>query len=1210
MQSDLLFPLLGAVFGNLGGEVQFSCEGNNLTSRDADAIEAFIADCEHSNFGEIYASVVTSTGEVAGRVFTFPTEDHAHDFVEEMGLGTATIAFTFDGDVAALFYLNDDVPFEPTNNESDHIPVPAGRWSIYEGSLPFVLGRAAEPAGEPETESVEVDATNAEPASFKPYTLNDATFVGEVSLVALDTKLELAFGKNAQEKIWRSSDATWASLIHTMSKHQVGQKDGSAFIQGTAIGGERKVPAIDKLYVMGLDVDSGIFPQVVIEKLKKLGLTSIVYTTHSNMKTDTFLLENSYNQFCKKKKLNEEVVVARIRQYLLEERSWEQRLVDTVELGEVEQTAKGKGFWLSHDPMPKFRVVFPLNEPFIIAEQRMSQLDAQKLWKSKIIGLAKTLELPIDESCLDLARLFYLPRHPKGMPFGVWVTGGDALDFQAIPEGKVRGQVQTAVSNDVFARAGEDLAAKGDNALVIDGNFSLKRWAREIAHDFDIATLFRVAAPAQIRNDQNTSKVTVECPFDYTHSNAGDTDDQGCFVQSAAPEVGINTFVVSCSHNSCKGRDRLEFIAEAVNLGWFTRDDLSSPDYRLMTADNQKDFYDIPKLVDEALEYMGNISASDTRAVHNGIIAQVEILTNSGATGGDLNMFMEALKRTKIISSSFAKEAFNMAKRKASQKMTPEQKQENQAKRTHSLKLNGCTPFILNSDNGYLEQRKAVCEKLTSMNKGETRIFNYGGIKFSVEQQLEHDDVAVSALGIEHMADKLSKDGGIAFLRQQDDSLTSVPIPERILKEMQVNEDWYCPKLQAFSELPYFNKQGKLVKTPGYDQVSMTYLKPSSIAKELKVPEHPSLDQVLAARDLLLVDTFGDFPFDDGPEEEHQAANGVGSRAHFLALLLQPFIREMIQGPTPIYLVSKPTAGTGASLLLSCSLFITSGKPSKTATHKYAEEEQRKEITSVFVAAKTYFLIDNIRHEINSAAYCNLATSTVWEDRLLGASKMASYPNRIQFIIAGNNPRGTYEIMRRCLPIRLDAKIDPRKRDESQFKHPRLEEFVHQNHERLVEAILTIIMGWIKNGRNSFTGKPLMSFESWSEITGGILEFAEVPGFLTNLHLSQKYANDETSAFETFYGIIADQCNGLAKPFTMRQLAEIFSGGDIEFPQIGARYNDQANQLAVNLDRALKEKIGAPYDIVTRDGRHITVKLSRLVAKDPQKGTMFQLVPM
>lgn len=512
-----------------------------------------------------------------------------------------------------------------------------------------------------------------------PRKVNDAIVLDDIPDIVRDLQLKLGFGKSRQDKRWPAKTMSYEALIVALSVHKVGKKDGAAFIQGTAIGNERRVPAIDALYVMGLDVDSGVFPLSVVEKLTRLGLTAIVYTTHSHMKGDTFLLESSFNQFCKKRRIDAEVVaqahspgapVELVRQFLVEERHWEQWIADTVEVGEVAQTAEGKGYWLSHDPMPKFRVVFPLNEPFVIAKQMMSQLDAIKLWKAKIIGLSKVLELPIDEACLDPSRLFYLPRHAEGAQSGIWVTGGDALDFQAIPEGKVKGRDQTP--NDMWSRAAEDLAAKGDNALVIDGNFSLKRWAREVAADFDIATMFRVAAPERIRNDQNTTKVTIECPFDHYHSNAGDLDDQGCFVQSPSPEVGVGTFVFSCSHNSCKGRDRLEFVAEAVNHGWITRDDLSNPDFRMSLAEGEKEFFDVAKLLDEAVEAVKRVNRKDLRDVQKAVEEQIAILVNADATRGDITMFLENLKSLKLVSAAFAKDLVAAATKKAKTKKVKE----------------------------------------------------------------------------------------------------------------------------------------------------------------------------------------------------------------------------------------------------------------------------------------------------------------------------------------------------------------------------------------------------------------------------------------------------------------------------------------------------------------------------------------------------------
>jgi hypothetical protein len=381
---------------------------------------------------------------------------------------------------------------------------------------------------------------------------------------------------------------TFKDLITGLSKHAVGPKDGPAFIQGTAVGNERRAPAVDTLYVMGLDVDSGIFPARVVEKLKKANLAAIIYTTHSHMKGETFLLENSYNQFCKRNKLATDVVEETVKRFLIEERKWEKWIADTVAIGEVDQTAEGKGYWLSHDPMPKFRAVFPLSQPYVIAKQVMSQADAIKLWKSKLVGLAKTLDLPLDEACLDVARLFYLPRHKEGSPFEVWVTGGEALDFDGIPEAKGGGRDQ--IPDNVYLAAAADLAADSSGALMLADGFSLKKWARERASKFDIAQMFRTAAPNQIRDDQNTSKLSVTCPFDHNHSSAGDAEDRGGWVQSPAPELGFNTFTFACSHNACKGRDRLEMIKQAVESGWFTRADLENDDF--LTGEIEKPRHD------------------------------------------------------------------------------------------------------------------------------------------------------------------------------------------------------------------------------------------------------------------------------------------------------------------------------------------------------------------------------------------------------------------------------------------------------------------------------------------------------------------------------------------------------------------------------------------------------------------------------------------
>lgn len=438
-------------------------------------------------------------------------------------------------------------------------------------------------------ENQEILANDAarECESSEPVKVNDATFIGEVSPVAMALELKLGFVKSELDKRCPAQTMTYGQLITGLSKHAVGPKEGRGFLQGTAIDNQRKVTAIDVLYGIGLDIDSGIRPATAIDKILALGLTAIIYTTHSHMKGDTFLLESSFNDWCKRVRIDKEVTLENVKRYLSEARKWESWIIDTVEIGEVAQVAKGKGYWLYHDPMPKFRIVFPLNEPFAIAKQNCSQLEAINLWKRKLQGLAKVLGLPIDEACLDPSRLFFMPRHGKDKPFNVWVTGGDALDFDAIPEAAIRGREnQDSASGDVWSRAADDLAAKDGNAFVVNG-FSLKRWAREVAADFDIASLFRECAPDKIRVDQSADKLTVDCPFDSGHGNAGDEEDPGTYVQSAG--VDSSTFIFHCRHNSCQGRDRLEFVAEAVTQNWFTTDDLKDSKYRLSGGQDQSE---------------------------------------------------------------------------------------------------------------------------------------------------------------------------------------------------------------------------------------------------------------------------------------------------------------------------------------------------------------------------------------------------------------------------------------------------------------------------------------------------------------------------------------------------------------------------------------------------------------------------------------------
>ena len=83
---------------------------------------------------------------------------------------------------------------------------------------------------------------------------------------------------------------------------------------------------------------------------------------------------------------------------------------------------------------------------------------------------------------------------------------------------------------------------------------------------------------------------------------------------------------------------------------------------------------------------------------------------------------------------------------------------------------------------------------------------------------------------------------------------------------------------------------------------------------------------------------------------------------------------------------------------------------------------------------------------------------------------------------------------RRTVLIQFDPNlVNPEKR--TNFRHPNLEQWVAENRNGLIHAILVLAQSWISAGKVPFS-KTKASFESWSSVLGGILTHAGFVGFL------------------------------------------------------------------------------------------------------------------
>lgn len=341
------------------------------------------------------------------------------------------------------------------------------------------------------------------------------------------------------------------------------------------------------------------------------------------------------------------------------------------------------------------------------------------------------------------------------------------------------------------------------------------------------------------------------------------------------------------------------------------------------------------------------------------------------------------------------------------------------------------------------------------------------------------------------------------------------PIPQPVAPPLEVVRDVMAasgspfPPLRAIVHAPVLKRDGTILQD-GYDEQTQLFLDPGDITTPT-LDQPPSNGQVGAAR-AVLDELLGEFPF-----------SGDADRAHAKALLLQPFLREHITGPTPLYLIEKPTPGTGATLLAEACTYPAAGELIGAMVEGRDEDEWRKRITTKLSQGPAFIFIDNLRRTLDSAAVASALTATCWEDRLLGTNIETRLAVRCAWIATGNNPTLSNEIARRTVSIRLDAKVDqPWLRDG--FRHPDLRGWAKANRQRIILGALVLARAWFCAGRPAPThGRRLGMYEDWSRVLGGVLEVAGIDGFLGNLAEFYATADVETSAKRGFLSTWLDR---------------------------------------------------------------------------------------
>ncbi len=315
------------------------------------------------------------------------------------------------------------------------------------------------------------------------------------------------------------------------------------------------------------------------------------------------------------------------------------------------------------------------------------------------------------------------------------------------------------------------------------------------------------------------------------------------------------------------------------------------------------------------------------------------------------------------------------------------------------------------------------------------------------------------------------------------------------------------PGLAAIVEVPVIRPDGSILDRPGYDPATQLYYAPSKGMEACKVALKPSVKEREEALSLLL-STIGEFPYVSDAD-----------KANALALLLTPILRPALKRHVPLALIDAPKQGTGKGLLSDVVSLIATGNCAAILTLSENEEELQKLITSLLIEGTTIITIDNITGRLQSRHLDAALTSDMWRGRILGASKMALVPQCATWIATGNNIKVGGDLVRRCYRIRLDAKVS-RPFMRKDFTHSDLVEWVSEQRAELVGALLTLARAWYAAGKPQYPHlSALGTFSGWVKIVGGILEYAGVHGFLSNLERLYDDADEDGSQWEAFFTV-------------------------------------------------------------------------------------------
>ena len=187
----------------------------------------------------------------------------------------------------------------------------------------------------------------------------------------------------------------------------------------------------------------------------------------------------------------------------------------------------------------------------------------------------------------------------------------------------------------------------------------------------------------------------------------------------------------------------------------------------------------------------------------------------------------------------------------------------------------------------------------------------------------------------------------------------------------------------------------------------------------------------------------------------------------------------------PMFSVSATDAGTGKSHLIDLASLIATGQRCPVASAGDNPQELDKRLHGLIAAGYPLISLDNVNGVLRSDVLNQAVERDRIRIRLLGSSSITEVESRAQFCANGNGLQVSGDMVRRNLPIRLDAGVEQPETRTFRFDPVKL---VESDRGPYVAAVLDILRAHAAAG---FPGaknlRPLGSYESWSRHIRGAL---------------------------------------------------------------------------------------------------------------------------